>query len=902
MNANRPHLSASLRCFLTFLSFLAWAAVTSSAATNQLEQVIVVFKTHFDIGYTDLGSNVVQRYRTTMIDQALRVVDQNRDLPAAQQFVWTIPGWPMTKIAENWPGQTAERQRRVLAAFKEGRFVVHALPFSTHTEWLEMEDLVRGLGYSSRMARDAGHALPRDAKMTDVPCHSWFVPTLLRQAGVDFLHLGCNAASSSPQVPLIFWWEGPDRSRVLTMYSASGYGTGLKPPADWPHKTWLALIHTGDNHGPPTPEEVKQILDEAARTLPNVRVRIGRLSDFSDALLAEKPNLPVVRGDMPDTWIHGPMCDPAGGQLARQVRPLIRTTESLYTQADAWGLKLPAIQDAIAHAAENSLLYGEHTWGGALYWVTQYSAGKRLPYGDEWRQLRGEGKYDRLEASWAEHSSYIEEAARTVTPLLRDGLEVVAKATGRSGLRVVVFNPLPWKRSGLVSVTLPGNAPIAFKPADREGASAMVEAQGARATFLATDIPAMGFRTFLPATVETHTAELKADPGQNTIEGPFFKAVLDPARCSIRSLTVKPSGREMVDASAPVGFGQYLYERFDQDHVQAFVRDYVKISADWATNELGKPNLPPSSEVPYQALAPANGQLAVRKTPISVVAEMKSVAGRGMPATTTIVTLYHDRPFVDLEFTLHEKPADPWPEAGWLCFPFAIKEPQFALGRLGSIIDPARDIVPGANRHLMALSTGLSISERTGAGVGLCALDNALVSLGEPGCWKFSRDYVPRDARVYVNLFNNQWTTNFRLWNSGTWTSRVRLWASADARDASSMIVTPSVEARQPLLAAAVDGPAGAHPTTQQGIEVTRPGVLVTAFGPNPDGPGLVLRLWEQAGRGGDCTVRLPAGLKARTFQEMDLRGRVLGQPSSVQNNQIRVKLSAFAPASLRIE
>ena len=120
------------------------------AQAPKVEQVVVVFKTHFDIGYTDMAANVVQRYRTTMIDQALGVCDQNRDLPPEQQFVWTIPGWPMKKILEDWKGQTAQRQQRVLQAFKSGRFVVHALPFTTHTELLEAEDLVRGLGFASR--------------------------------------------------------------------------------------------------------------------------------------------------------------------------------------------------------------------------------------------------------------------------------------------------------------------------------------------------------------------------------------------------------------------------------------------------------------------------------------------------------------------------------------------------------------------------------------------------------------------------------------------------------------------------------------------------------------------------------------------------------------------------------
>ena len=83
------------------------------------------------------------------------------------------------------------------------------------------------------------------------------------------------------------------------MYTAESYGTGLVPPKDWPYRTWLALIHTGDNHGPPTPEETSKIREDARQLLPGVQVRIGRLSDFADAIFAEKADIPVVRGDMP---------------------------------------------------------------------------------------------------------------------------------------------------------------------------------------------------------------------------------------------------------------------------------------------------------------------------------------------------------------------------------------------------------------------------------------------------------------------------------------------------------------------------------------------------------------------------------------------------------------------------
>ena len=125
---------------------------------------------------------------------------------------------------------------------RDGRLVWHALPASLHTESLDLEDLVRGMVFSSRLSRQFGRRLPRDAKMTDVPAHTWVLPTVLKHAGVEFMHIGCNMGSSSPEVPPLFWWEGPDGSRVLTMYSHD-YGTSLTPPGGWPYKAWLALIH-----------------------------------------------------------------------------------------------------------------------------------------------------------------------------------------------------------------------------------------------------------------------------------------------------------------------------------------------------------------------------------------------------------------------------------------------------------------------------------------------------------------------------------------------------------------------------------------------------------------------------------------------------------------------------------
>ena len=144
-----------LFCGVLLLTLLSWPA----RAENRVQQIVVVYKTHFDIGYTDLVTNVLTRYRTKFVDGAMKAIDHSRSLPPGEQFVWTVPGWPLTQML--WPGQTPERREKILQALKEGRLAVHAMPFSLQTELLDLEDLVRGMTFSTDLARQNGLPLPR---------------------------------------------------------------------------------------------------------------------------------------------------------------------------------------------------------------------------------------------------------------------------------------------------------------------------------------------------------------------------------------------------------------------------------------------------------------------------------------------------------------------------------------------------------------------------------------------------------------------------------------------------------------------------------------------------------------------------------------------------------------------
>src|SRR6185436_17475502 len=118
----------------------------------------------------------------------------------------------------------------------------HALPFTTHSELMSPDLFRAGLSYGQELDRRFGRTTIA-AKMTDVPGHTIGIVPLLAEAGVQFLHLGVNAASPVPQVPDVFRWRAPDGSEVIVMYQPS-YGETHFPPH---MEDGLGFAHTNDN-------------------------------------------------------------------------------------------------------------------------------------------------------------------------------------------------------------------------------------------------------------------------------------------------------------------------------------------------------------------------------------------------------------------------------------------------------------------------------------------------------------------------------------------------------------------------------------------------------------------------------------------------------------------------------
>lgn len=365
----------------------------------QIKKIILVFKTHFDIGFTKLSREIMEYYSGEMLDQVSQTCEATRNL-GSLKYVWTMPSWPLKIMLES--GE--DRAALVDDLVRQGQLAWHALPFTSHYDFAGIADSLWGMNYARELSERYGMPLKCAAKMTDVPGHGRFLPEMLADAGVKLLHLGCNEFATPPAVPPMFWWEAPSGKRVLTMYNR-GYGTGLYPTEDWPFETWMSLMNTQDNSGPQTADLVLKMQEKLSKRYPEAEVVCGTLEDMLEALSKENlDNLPVVRGDLADSWIHGVASYPRESAVVRRLRSrLNRVNRALVSCEDS--VIAEAVRSDIAEAFDAIALYDEHTWGlDVKTWLG------RIPDYEEFDAYRGDTRCLRMEESWQEQTDRVANA------------------------------------------------------------------------------------------------------------------------------------------------------------------------------------------------------------------------------------------------------------------------------------------------------------------------------------------------------------------------------------------------------------------------------------------------------------------------------------------------------------
>jgi len=843
--------------------------------SSKLEKIYVVFKTHFDIGFTGLVSDVVYRYRNDMLDGVIDICEKTSANAEHEKYVWTMSAWPLKQSLE---GSTPENHQKALEILGNEQLVWHLLPYTTHTEFCGLEEWIRGMYISRELSEQYGY-YPKDAKMTDVPGHTWIVPSLLKKAGVKFLHLGCNPASTPPDVPDIFWWEGPDGERLLTYYSKGQYGTGILPPEEWEHPVWLAMIQTGDNHGAHHPSIIAEMKQQIIASGSNAELHIGSLQDFAEDFLYRNPELPVIRGDLADAWIHGVGTAPREVSRVRKLRGEVSSTESALTMLASKQLvedgEVRSMKQDIAKSYEHTLHFGEHTWGmdcKTFLFPRRYEK-------SEFLEDKETDRYKLMESSWQEQREYLntaEAAIQAVQASLQKQLQGDS-GSEEQAQQLLVFNHLGWKRDVIVERDEEAHA---YYEDAHTGELVQVRERQSKRQLLVKDVPALGYK--LIRSVPQPAAEVAAfesfsldviDHGDVlTVENRYMSIRVAKQDGAIISFWDKELQHEFVDTSSAYRFGQYEYNIYSNQEITRYLKKYGYRFYDWGIYDFGKIDYPEGqkrlSYVPKQAqVRVERGEQQITITSVSQGDPDSIVKYGNARELSWSLTMYADKHEIDFSFHMKDKQQTPLAESGSIIFPLNIGKPSYRMNKLGAVLDPVTDVVRGASTLLNCCEAFIdTTNQEQTVGMAILPMDSPLFFIGKNGMWDYEQAYQPDKPELHFNLYNNWWGTNFPQWvggelsyafklipHKGSW-SEASLWKTAEEARTQAFCMPYAVQEQQTLYSLIVE-------------DLDR--AAITSFKLAEDGKGYIIRIRDWSGERRRLVIKLADIVKQAALADL---------------------------------
>jgi len=370
------------------LKMLAGGAMLAKAA--DVKRVLVMFKCHLDVGFTDTQAGVMKKYFDVYYPEAMKRAAAMRE-SGADRYTWTTGSWLLYEYLEQ---SSADAKKKMEQAIAAGDIAWHALPFSWQTEVLDRTMIAGALGFSKSLDARFGRTTA-GAKMTDVPGHTLGVVGPLAENGVRFLHIGVNSASTPPDVPALFVWKDGTGATLIVMYQHKGYGGVVRIPGS---DLAVAIEMADDNAGPHSLAEIRTIYGDLRKQFPGASVTASNLSEIANAVYPYRDQLPVMTDEIGDTWIHGVPSDPIKVARYREIARLRKEwiADGTLKIGDATDLAF----------LRKFALFGEHTWGTDTKTYLDHDHYKPADLDD----VLEKSGYQKMITSWAEKRRNIDDA------------------------------------------------------------------------------------------------------------------------------------------------------------------------------------------------------------------------------------------------------------------------------------------------------------------------------------------------------------------------------------------------------------------------------------------------------------------------------------------------------------
>jgi hypothetical protein len=748
----------------------------------------------------------------------------------------------------------AQRKQELIDRIKEGR--VYVSPYLCNSLWgmQSAEGVLRTFYPARRLERKWGIPLTT-AHHIEEPSLPWGTATLLAGCGILQLtnpYYGYDSTFKDLKCPPLFYLEGPDGSRIKVWLdrfasSKSNYTQGaamLRKP-DSIDKEWidhyaglgaaypLRSILASGTHGDISPGSGGQAR-EFAEAIVRYNARPG-----------DHPRL--VNATFPMFW--------QAVEAAEAKQPFLAVVRGCFGHSwDVWPVSL-AKYVAAMREGERRLLSAET--------LLAVADGGRLGSAEAMRQQR-----QRAEWCWAMLSDHAwngtDERNKRLNAGLRkqwgEELNKLADEIEQAGWSrvavpsdapsAVIFNSLSVPRRDLVCVA--GAAKIAAVRVGNELAPVQPVTDGDQAAlcFVAPELPGFGFgevQLVEQAAPREPAPRLKAT--ESLLESPFYRLVPDTKTGGIASLVHVASGKELIAAGQNRTLCQTVY--FDgQEHLLDDVR------------------------VEPLDIGPVFARFRISGTTPGMTVE-------------NLVTVYTQLDRVDFDLRVEKQPSG---KQERLChvFPLVGKDATLRAASSGAVVrprpQPAGDLLPGADTRRFAVQEFVSV-----------ARDDLSVTLVPHDAFVLRLDLDPLTFEALGNDQNHREVvhdqdgqTRFRF--------RYSLRASEGGyRGAEAVAFARSAATPLTSKLGRLAAPGAAAPR----IEIDASRAVATCLKPadDPQAGGLVLRVWETAGRDGPLRIGV-SGLGKAVATDLLERDRA---PLAIRDGAVEVELRPYGYASVRL-
>jgi alpha-mannosidase len=822
-----PRRTAQRLAFLAAFVFLT--LFNQIRLHAQKEKIYLAPDDHTDYVWT-ADEDDYRKAILDMTDYYLDLADKTANEPTDFQSRWNLDGSLWMWIWEK--NRDQQQVDRLVARLRDGHFSM-PLNFAVSTYGgMPTEAVLRGMYYAGSVERRYGLKLDMAIAMEDQTLPNG-LGALWAGSGARYSWRGvCNCATKlMPTLDHwrpheIYWWQGPDGSRILLKWYSiykkiGGYQPGtyleldkatlgqdiplLQDPefrARYPYQIFGLFGEGGDNLSTMN-DHIVQLAKSLNR--PDREVIVSNEEDFfHDFESTYGAQLPSFQGSFGNEWdMYSASMQEVSSSVRRATEEL-RSAEALETLVS---LKQPAFPEQFKAARDQA-------WADfGLFWEHDWTADSHvLP-----RSIRRD--WQRSVAHRI--TSYVD----TLSDASRQALGGMIARKGEAA-RYYVFNPLNWMRTDAadLSYTGPEDIHVVDLTTGKTVLHQFIDGAADDGShrrllrILASEVPSVGYRVYevIPGKSSAPPKSLRADGG--ALENADYRIRVND-HGAIESIVSKKTG------------GQELVATIDGRSV----------------NDLG----------------PGSGTLKVINSgPVSVTVEAHA---SGPVAHTTQITLFRDldRIAIRNEITANFSDLKTW------AFSFALQSPEVWHEEIGAInharLQPGGDYAAKYSRlDWLTLNHYVFMAGKDGIGITLSNADDAFMKLGHSTIANGISELDTSTPQISVLAGGQVDGPSLGIADQGGdkyFLQRFALHATRNGSAAGSMRL--ALEDQNPLVAGQVTG-GNAYPETSFSLlSSTNPDVLLWALKPSEDGidHGIITRFWNLSENANDFSVQFYGGI-----------------------------------------